>query len=225
MTADIDSIDPGYSFINRGSISAKPIDPDLSNRVPGHPGQLLDLLHLPGRGHGRGRLRPGGKITQAVTDSSGTVTNITYQQLGGILDTGTIAANSGTSIQTIGANGVTSATALDIGAFATVPRLDVKAESISGSTNTTGLISALVSGVGQGSAFGVILSQNANVPLIDVGKNATIVASVTTSTVSPDKGIATQTSPFSLVSEAILDDSNSLGTINNAAPSRPPTRS
>ena len=31
VTADIDSINPGYSFINRGTIGAQPVDPDLSS--------------------------------------------------------------------------------------------------------------------------------------------------------------------------------------------------
>ena len=39
--------------------------------------------------------------------------------------------------------------------------------------------------MGQGSAFAVILGANSNVPVIDVGKNASISASVSTDTVSP----------------------------------------
>ena len=52
--------------------------------------------------------------------------------------------------------------------------------------------------------------------MINVGKGATIAASVATNTVSPDISIASATAPFSLVSEAILDQGGSLKTINNA---------
>ena len=45
---------------------------------------------------------------------------------------------------------------------------------------------------------------------------ASIIAQVTTTTLAPTKDIASSTSPFSLVSEAILDQGGSLKTINNA---------
>ena len=89
-------------------------------------------------------------------------------------------------------------------------------EAESSSSNTPGSITAEVSGVGQGSAFGVILGVNSNVPVINVGKNATISASVLTSTVSPTSIIASATAPFSLVAEAIEDEGGSLKTVNNA---------
>jgi len=123
---------------------------------------------------------------------------------GGLLNTGTIAVQANTNSQTVTSNGITSATALYIGAFTTVPRLDVKAEAVNASGNTAGKIQALVTGVGQGSAFGIILGKNSNVPVINVSQGASIIASVTTNTVSPTKNIATATAPFSLVSEAIL---------------------
>ena len=45
---------------------------------------------------------------------------------------------------------------------------------------------------------------------------ASIIAQVNTNTISPTKNIATSSTPFSLVSEAILDQGDSLKTINNA---------
>ncbi len=82
---------------------------------------------------------------------------------------------------------------------------------------------AQVAGVGQGSAFGVILGTNSNVPVIDVGTNASITASVSTNTISPTATIATATAPFSLVSEAIADQGGSLKTVNNAGTISPST--
>jgi hypothetical protein len=215
VTADIDSIDPGYSFINRGNISAKPIDTDLSTATLIIQGESSSYYTCLSAAVGSCSTTPT-TITQAVTDSAGNISNVTYQRVGGILDTGAIAASATTGSQTLTSNGTTSATAIYIGAFATVPRLDVKAETVSASANTSGAISASVSGVGQGSALGVIIGQNAVLPLINVGRNASIVASVTTSTTSPTTSIATSSSPFSLEAEAILDQSNSLATINNS---------
>jgi hypothetical protein len=147
-----------------------------------------------------------------VTDSSGNVSNVTYQRVGGLLNTGTISARATTNSQTVTS---TTATALYVGAYAVVPRIDVLAETVSSSTTTPGTIEAQVSGIGQGSAYGVVIGSGANVPLINVGTNASIIASVTTTTTSPDASIAPSTSPFALKSFAILDQSNTLATINN----------
>ena len=158
-------------------------------------------------------------VTESITSVVNGVTTTTNQNVtnvGGLLNTGTISAIATTNSQTLTSSGVTTATALYIGPFATVPRLDVISEAISGSSNTSGTIVAQVSGIGQGSAFGVILGTNSNVPVINVGKNASIIAQVTTTTTSPTKSIASSTSPFSLVSEAIVDQGGSLKTINNA---------
>jgi hypothetical protein len=152
------------------------------------------------------------------TTVNGTTTtkSITYDAKGGLLNTGAIQAQANTNSQTVTGNGITTATALYIGPFATVPRLDVKAEAINANTNTPAKITALVTGIGQGSAFGVILGVNSHVPVINVSQGASIVASVTTNTISPTKDIATSSSPFSLVSQAIVDQGGSLKTINNA---------
>ena len=154
-------------------------------------------------------------VTSTVNGT--TVTNtVPVTNAGGLLNTGTITAQATTNSQTVTSSGITSATGLYVGPFATIPRMDVKSEAINGSSNTPGTIIAQVSGIGQGSAFGVILAQNANVPVINVGKNASIIAAVSTNTIAPTEAIATASSPFSLVSEAIVDQGGSLKTINNA---------
>ena len=80
-------------------------------------------------------------------------------------------------------------------------------------TITPATIQAQIAGVGQGSAFGVILANNSNVPVINISRNASIIAQVSTYTVSPTKSIASGSRPFSLVTEAILDQGGSLKTI------------
>ena len=196
VTADVDPIDSGYSFINRGTITAQPTDPDRSSAAVVIQGASSTFFTCLG------------------TVSGGACN--TTQTSGGLLNTGTISVQANTSSQTVTSNGITTATALYIGAFTTVPRLDVKTEAINASTSTAGTISATVAGIGQGSAFGVILGQNSTVPVINVGQGASISATVSTNTVSPTRNIATATAPFSLVSEALLDQGGTLKTINNA---------
>ncbi|HWU54487.1 MAG TPA: hypothetical protein VN175_03235, partial [Rhizomicrobium sp.] len=224
VTADVDSIDPGYSFINRGIISGQPIDPDRGTATMVIQGASATYFTCLGSSAGTSSstscdTTPHLQVPEQVTSTvNGTTTTrtINVDNLGGLLNTGSITAQANTHSQTVTANGITTATALYIGPYATVPRLDVKAEAINASTNTPAKITALVTGVGQGSAFGVILGVNSNVPVINVGQNASIIASVNTSTISPTKNIATATSPFSLVSQAIVDQGGSLKTINNA---------
>lgn len=220
VTADIDSIDPGYSFINRGTITSRPIDTDFSSAsivIQGNSstyftcfGTSVSATSCDTTPH---------TVSETVTNtvnSLATTSTINVNNAGGLLNTGTISAYAVTGSQTVTPNGITTATALYIGAYASVPRLDVKSEAENASTNTPGTITAQVSGVGQGSAFGVILGANSQVPVINVGQNATISASVTTSTIAPTATIATSSSPFSLVSEAIEDQGGSLKTVNNA---------
>jgi hypothetical protein len=219
VTADIDTIDPGYSFINRGTISSRPTDGDRSTAaivIQGASSTYFTCLSTVSTGVCD--TTPQARTDQVTRTVNGvtTTTPVSYTALGGLLNTGTISAQAVTNSQTVTANGITSATALYIGAFATVPRLDLKAESITASSLTAATISAEVAGIGAGSAFGLIIGQNANLPLINVGQNASIVASVQTNTIAPSKDIATATKPFSLVSEAILDQSGTLKTINNS---------
>ena len=218
VTADIDAIDPGYALINRGTIAAQALDSDLSTAAMMIQGASQTYFTCLSAMAGSCSTTPQ-TVTQSITSTVNgviTTTNQTVNNVGGLLNTGNITAIATTNSQTITAAGTTSATALYIGPFATVPRLDVKSEAVSGSSNTSGSISAAVAGIGQGSAFGVILGINSNVPVINVSKNASIIAQAQTSTVSPTKSIASSTSPFSLVSEAILDQGGSLKTINNA---------
>ena len=86
-------------------------------------------------------------VTQNLTSTVNGTTTKTSQavnNVGGLLNTGTITAVATTNSQTITGSGITTATALYIGPFATVPRLDLKSEAISGSSNTAGSIVAQV---------------------------------------------------------------------------------
>ncbi len=220
VTADVDGIDPGYSVINRGTISAQPTDADLSTAAVIIQGASATYFTCLGSSVSATACdtAPHTVTEPVITTVNGvaTTTNVNVTNVGGLLNTGTISATAFTNSQTVTASGTTTATAMYIGAFAFAPRLDVMSEAISGSTNTPGTISARVNGIGQGSAFGIILGLNSNVPEINVGKGAGIVASVTTNTVSPTSTIAPATAPFSLVSEAITDQSGNLKRINNA---------
>ncbi len=223
VTADVDSVDPGYSFINRGTITARPTDSDKSAVgiiIQGASSTYFTCLGSVSGSASNGvcNTTPQSRtdnVAQTINGASVT-TPISYTALGGLLNTGTVSVQATTNSQTVTSRGITTATALYIGAFATVPTLDLKSEAISAGNNTAGVIVASVAGIGQGSAFGVILGQNSVVPVVNVGKGASITATVSTSTVSPSKDIATTSAPFSLVSEALLDQSGTLKTINNA---------
>ncbi len=219
VTADIDAIDPGYSFINRGTISGQPTDADRSTAtvvIQGASSTYFTCLSTVSTGvcNTTPQARTD-QVTRTVNNVT-TTTPVSYTALGGLLNTGTISAQAVTNSQTVTANGIVSATAMYIGPYATVPRLDLKAENITSNSLTAAKIVASVDGIGTGSAFGVIVGVNGNLPLINVGQNASIIATVNTSTIAPSKDIATVTRPFSLVSQAILDQSGTLKTINNA---------
>ncbi len=220
VTADIDSVDPGYSFINRGTIVGHPIDTDLSSAAVVIQGASSTYFTCLGTSVSATTCDTSPHtVSETVTttvNSLPTTNAVNVNNAGGLLNTGTISAQAVTGSQTVTTSGITSATALYIGAYTIVPRLDVMAEAENSATNTPGAITAQVSGVGQGSAFAVILGANSNVPVIDVGQNASISASVSTDTVSPTASIATATAPFSLVAEAIEDEGGNLKTVNNA---------
>jgi len=218
VTADIDPVDPGYSFINRGTIQAQPTDPERGTAAIVIQGASTSYYTCLSSVVGACDVT-NHAVTQSVTSTvnGATVTNsVNVNNVGGLLNTGTIQAQSGTNSQTVTSAGTTTATALYVGPFATISRIDVKAEAISGSSSTAGKIVAAVGGIGQGSAFGVILGANSNVPVINVGLGGSIVAQVSTNTFAPTRAIATSSSPFSLVSEAISDQGGSLKLINNA---------
>ncbi len=225
VTADIDGVDPGYSFINRGTIQARPTDADRGTAAIVIQGASPTYFTCLGSAAASTTvvatscsMTPQTRTDQITTTVGGvtTTTPRTYDALGGLLNTGTIGAQAVTNTQTTTANGITSATALYFGAYTFVPRLELKAEKITSSSLTSGTISAEVAGIGAGSSFGVIIGENASLPLIKVGENARITASVSTNTVAPTKDIATLSAPFSLVSQAIWDQSGTLKTITNA---------
>lgn len=212
VTADIDNADAGYSFINRGTISAQALDPQLNAEsvvIEGNSSIYYTCLSSVAGSCDTAAHT----VSQDVTDSNGVTRTVTYNAVGGLLNTGTISAASITNLDT---SSSVSAVALQIGDYATVPNISVKAETISGSTTTPGIITAGVSGTGGGSAAAVSISKQAVVNEIDVGQGASIVANVQTNTISPDKDIANSTTPFSLVAEAIIDRSGTVKTINNA---------
>lgn len=189
ISAALDATDPGYAFLNRGTIHAAPTDPQVSSMA-------------------------------MVVRGNSTVNTTTLT--GGLLNTGMILAQSSTNQAETSANTPTglnrfvTATALDIGGFATVPRIDVMSEAVDSSTFTPASIKAEITGVGQGSAYGVFIDEGASVSAITVGKNASILAGVTTTTTSPTKEQGQAGAPFSLVSEAIVDRSNTLASITNS---------
>ncbi len=210
VAAILDTIDPGYSVSNRGNIYAQPTDAGLSTTaivIQGASSAYYTCLSAAVDVCSTAST----SVTAAVTDSAGSITNVTYQRGGGFLNTGTVLASTTTTTDTSSP----TATAFYIGPYATVPRLDVLSEAVSTSTNTAGSISAQVSGNGEGAAYGVVIAANANVPEISVSKNAQISAAVSTTTTSPTTSIASSTAPFTLQSWAILDRSNTLATINN----------
>ena len=212
VTADIDAVNPGYSFINRGAISGRPVDPQFSSVAVLIQGASATNYTCLSSRAASCDLAPN-SVTQTVNGN-----NVQVNNTGGLLNTGSIATESTTNVPTVSTQtgGRITATAINIGAYATVPRIDVTAQNISGSSTTPAIVSALVSGVGQGNAFGILIDPNANVPAINISANASVIASVTTTTPSPDAGIATAANPFSLISEAIVDNSSTLRLINNA---------
>jgi hypothetical protein len=204
ITAAVDAINPGYSFINRGTISAAPVDAQLSS------------LTMVIQGNSAANYTCFSASVGACTTTVGGITS------GGLLNTGTISASSVTNQQTVtnaqvAGGGVITATALSIGAFTTIPRLDVIAETISGSTHTPATINATVNGTGQGSAFAIVIGgAGTSVPVINVSQFASVRASVTTTTLAPTLDISPASAPFTLISEAIVDQTGTLQTINNA---------
>ncbi|MGH6828082.1 MAG: autotransporter domain-containing protein [Rhizomicrobium sp.] len=202
VQSSVDSIDgspTGYAFINHGAISAQPADPDVSSQavvIQGSSAANYTCLSASATSCAGVPATAGALVTQ-----------------GGLLNTGTIRAQSTTRENT---TSNISSEALFIGSFTTVPRLDVSGEFISGTTFTPATIAAVVAGPGGGSATGLQIGSQANVPQIDVLQHATIEAAVSTTSLSPDSTFATLTSPFTQQAEAVLDQSGSIRTINNA---------
>jgi hypothetical protein len=191
LSADIDVLDPGYSFLNRGTISAQPTATQLSSSAVFIQGASPTYYTCLGTG-----------------DFAGCAG-------GGILNTGTISAVATTDATTLVTSQV-NATAFTLGPYAAVPRLDVEAQSTGIGSTTPGTISALVTGTSGGIANAVIIAQDSRLPTINVGPSASIVATVETSTLNPGIEIANSAAPFTMVAVAIVDSSSTLTTINNA---------
>jgi hypothetical protein len=196
VSSALDNIDPGYSVINRGSITATPATAQVSAAAMFIQGADTNIYTCLGNG------------TLATCGSDG---------LGGILDTGTISAAATTNATgVVETTAQVSATGLVIGSYANIPRLDLKAESIGSGAATSGNISASVSGTSGGIATALSIGQNSQLPIINVGQGASITATVTTTNLTPSFEVAPVSSPFTLVATAITDGSSSLTTINNA---------
>ena len=200
VTSDIDGANAGYSFINRGAIQAQALDSQLSSAaliIQGNSATNITCL------------------SASVGTCTGVNAGNPAANTGGFLATGDIAATSTTNV-TSRASGTVSAAAIYVGPFATIPRLDFQQQTVGGSTLTQGTVKALVTGIGQGTANAVTIGQNANVPAINIGRGASIIAQVETNTTTPPADVATASTPFALISQAIVDQSGSLKLINNA---------
>ena len=133
VTADIDSVDPGYSFINRGTIVGHPIDTDLSSAAVVIQGASSTYFTCLGTSVSATTCDTSPHtVSETVTttvNSLPTTNAVNVNNAGGLLNTGTISAQAVTGSQTVTTSGITSATALYIGAYTIVPRLDVMAEA------------------------------------------------------------------------------------------------
>jgi len=194
ISTALDSIDPNYSFSNRGSIAAAPAAPQLSTAAMFVEGASPSLYTCFGNG-----------TSLATCGSDGK---------GGMLNTGTIDAHVNTNATDVVTTNVTS-NALIIGPYASIPRLDLKAENTGQGTTTVATISAEVSGTSGGIATAIQIGQLAILPTINVGEGATISATVATSNLTPTAAVATTNAPFTLSATAITDASGTLTTINN----------
>ena len=199
VPALVDSVDPGYSVLNRGTITAAPTDGQISSTAIAIVGSSATNYTC---------------LSSLVTSCSTAVQS--NGAGGGLLNTGTIIARSGT-IQQTNVNGAVTAIALSIGAYAIVPRIDVAGEPTSGGATTPGAIAASVSGEGQGSAAAIVIGQNANVPTIDVKAAWLDIGQRQHQHHLADRSTSPHTRrAFDLISEAIVDSSGTLTTINNA---------
>ena len=195
VSTQIDPIDggKGYGFINHGNITAQPVDLDVSTLAVAIQGSSAVNFTCLGV-------------------LSGSVCN-TAAATGGLLNTGGLRAQAQTKEDTTSS---ITATGLYVGAFATVPRIDVAGEFVSGGSFTSGVISAAVIGPGGGVATAVQIGDQASVSQIDVLQHGTISAQIRTSTISPNNINAPTSSPFTQTATAILDQSGGLKLINNA---------
>ncbi len=218
----------GYSFINHGTIQASPIDTDISSSavvIQGSSAANYTCFGAVAASIAAGKCVTAVSTSTPVTTSTtsttvgGVTTTVTTTQTGaatitgGLLNTGTISAQAVTKENTT--SGIT-ASALSIGAYATIPRIVVAGETTTGTNTTPGAIQAQVGGPGGGQATAIQIANLAVVPEIDVLAHGSISAIVSSSTSSPTADFANSKTPFSQFATAIVDQSGTLTTINNA---------
>ncbi len=198
-----DSVDPGFSVINRGTITGQPTDPNISS--VGFAIQGSSATNFTYLSSASAAANPAGQ---------GALPGVLNTAKVGFLNTGSIQVNSFSKEATTSTN--LSATAFYIGAFTTVPRFVVQGQAISSNSFTQGTIAAGVSGLGGGIATGLAIGAQANVPQIDVLAHGGITAQIGTLTISPDARVANAYSIFIQSAVAIQDTSGSVKFINNA---------
>jgi hypothetical protein len=207
-------IDPAQSITATNATIRGPV---ILGAVP----LSIDSVDGAGTGAGfgfinRGTIRaaaesPDVSTTTLIINGSSPINNTIIR--GGLLNTGTISASAGTSVNT---NSGTTANAVTIGSYVTIPRIVVSGEVTSAATTTAGAISAQVSGLGGGAATGLGILSSSSVPEIDVLQHGSISATISTSTLAPTSDFATAKTPFVQTSIAIVDASGTVKKINNA---------
>lgn len=190
---EYDNYDPGFSFYNRGTISAQPMNYNSTAEGIYIVGSSAYHTILTG-----GFYNSGSVTASATTNKTSGVATATAIYLGGYtyLDNATFDSITGTWADSTLSSKITS----DQAAF------------VNSSNGSSGKISASVSGTGAGSATALYIAQYASVPsLINSG---TILASALTS----DKTLTTKISSSSSYTEyasAIVDASGTLTSIYN----------
>jgi len=190
---EYDTYDPGFSFYNRGTVTAQPMNYNASAEGIYIVGSSAYHTILTG-----GFYNSGSVTATATTNKTSGVATATAIYLGSYtyLDNATFDSITGTWADSTLSDKITS----DQAAF------------VNSSNGGSGKISASVSGTGAGSAIALYIAQYASVPsLINTG---TISASATTT----DKTLTTKISSSSTLTEyaaAIVDASGTLTSIYN----------
>jgi hypothetical protein len=191
---EYDSYHPGFSFYNRGTISAQPMNYNSTGEAVYIVGSSAYPTILTGGFYNSGTI----SATATTNDKSTAVAAATAIYIGSYtyLDNATFDSITGTWADNTLTNKLTS----DQAAF------------VNSKDGSSGTISATVSGAGAGSATALYIDANASVPsLINSG---TISASATTT----DKTVTTKissSSSYTLLATAIYDASGTLTSIYN----------
>ncbi len=195
-----DGPNPGYNFINRGTISASPLDSNVSAttiRIAG----TSTALNV--------QFTPGGTTS-------------------GFFNSGLIIAQTTSSTNIVGSSTApgtaVSATALEIDRFVTMNAIVVSSQAVAaGTVGSVGAISAAINGPFGGIATAIYI---AGAPVVDTNNVSTTVTTVpeidiqagarVTASASVTATEAASADVASLAAVAIRDLSNSLTTLNNA---------